>query len=304
MPGYIITALERLQYLVSVYPQYSPHKHIPINYSIKKGSRPTATEPDTSPLLAQNEIKYIQQVVGIFLYYARGLDYTMLPALNDIGTQQALPTKKVQQKVQQLLDYANTHQDVFLRFHASDMQLHVDTDAAYLVLPKAKSRIAGYFRLLHHTDSPNFTTDNGAIFILCNTLRSVVSSAAEAETHGTFHNAKHSIPIVYILHQMGHPQKQPTPIRTDNSTSSGFVNRNMQMRQSKTWDMQLHWLRDKEMQRYFKVFWDKGTLNGADYFTKHHPPVYHLHIRQVRKYVRDIHKKLKNSKQAILKKYN
>ena len=103
---------------------------------------------------------------------------------------------------------------------------------------------------------------------------------------------------------MGHKQNQPTPIRTDNSTSAGFVNKNMQMKHSKTWDMQLHWLRDKEMQKYFQVFWDKGTLNGADYFTKHHPPVYHLHIHQVRKYVRDIHKKLKNSKQAIFTKYN
>ena len=100
--------------------------------------------------------------------------------------------------MQQLLDYANTHQDMFIHFHTSDMQLHVDTDAAYLVLPKAKSIFAGNFRFLHHIDSPKFTTDNNAIFILCNTLRSVVSSAAEAETHGTFNNAKHSIPIVYI----------------------------------------------------------------------------------------------------------
>ena len=74
---------------------------------------------------------------------------------------------------------------------------------------------------------------------------------------------------------MRHPQMQPTPIRTDNSTSAGFVNRNMQMKASKTWDMQLHWLRDSQQQKHFGVFWDKGTLNGGDYHTKHHSPTYH-----------------------------
>ena len=121
------------------------------------------------------------------------------------------------------------------------MQLHVDTDVAFLVLPKARSRIAGYFRLLNHPDPhKKFYNDNGPILIECCTLRSVVTSAAESETHGVFHNAKKSLSIIYMLTQMGHPQKQPVPIRTDNSTSSGFVNKNIQMKQSKTWDMQLH----------------------------------------------------------------
>ena len=36
---------------------------------------------------------------------------------------------------------------------------------------------------------------------------------------------------------MGHLQTNPTPIHTDNSTSMGFVNKKIQMKQSKTWDM-------------------------------------------------------------------
>ena len=132
-------------------------------------------------------------MVGIFLYYAQALDCTMLPALNDISSQQAHPTVKVKDKIQTLLDYANTYPNVFLRFYASDMQLHVDTDAAYLVLPKAQSRIAGYFRLLNK-DTTKYDT-NGAILIECKTLRNVVTSAAEAKTHGVFHNAKLALHI-------------------------------------------------------------------------------------------------------------
>ena len=79
--------------------------------------------------------------MGLFLYYGRALDNNMLTTLNDIGTQQAFPTTKLKTKVQQLLDYANTYKDVFVCYYASDIQLHVDTNAAYLVLPKAKKGI-------------------------------------------------------------------------------------------------------------------------------------------------------------------
>ena len=51
--------------------------------------------------------------------------------------------------------------------------------------------------------------------------------------------------------------------------------------------MHLHWLRDKEKQKYFKVFWDKGANNYADYFTKHHPIIHHRRIRNERTYIRD-----------------
>ena len=50
-------------------------------------------------------------------------------------------------KVQHLLDYAHTYSNIFFRFYASDMQLMIDSDTAYLVLPKARSRIVEYFRL-------------------------------------------------------------------------------------------------------------------------------------------------------------
>ena len=59
------------------------------------------------------------------------------------------------------------------------------------------------------------------------------------------------------------------------------------MKKSKTWEMHLHWLRDKEKQKYFKVFWDKGENNYADYFTKHHPIIHHRRIRNEITYIRD-----------------
>ena len=81
-----------------------------------------------------------------------------------------------------LLDYAATYPDVTIRFHASDMILHAESDAAYLVQPEAKSWIAGYFYLSTHPPSPPLIPTpprNGPLHIVCKTLRHVVASAAE-----------------------------------------------------------------------------------------------------------------------------
>ena len=101
---------------------------------------------------------------------------------------------------------------------------------------------------------------NAPMLVMCKTIRHVVSSAAEAETYGVFYNAKMALVIIHLLTQMGHLQTDPTPIRADNSTSVGFVNKNIQMKQSKTWDMQLHWLRDKENQKFLKYSGTKEKI--------------------------------------------
>ena len=61
---------------------------------MKKGDRQYAPEADTSPDLNKEQTKQVQSIVGSLLYYARGIDSTMLPASNQIGTQQAQPTEK------------------------------------------------------------------------------------------------------------------------------------------------------------------------------------------------------------------
>ena len=64
---------------------------------------------------------------------------TIHPALNTLSTQQAAPTENTKLLVHKLLDYMYTYPEAVIRYHKSDMCLHVDSDAAFLVLPKAKS---------------------------------------------------------------------------------------------------------------------------------------------------------------------
>ena len=172
------------------------------------------------------------------------------------------------------MDYVHTYPNSYIRYKASDMILHIDSDAAYLVAPKARSRVAGYFHLSDNPSKSSKPILNGAIHVECKTLRHVVSSAAEAETAGVYHNATVALPIRVVLQALNHPQP-PTPIKTDNSTANGFIHDKIHQKRSKSWDMRYYWLRDRKTQQQFQFFWDKGANNEADYFTKHFPASYH-----------------------------
>ena len=107
---------------------------------------------DTTPPLNDKEKTRIQQIVGSLLYYVRAIDSTILPALSEISSLQAHPTEATRQKANMLLDYLACNPNAKLRYQASDVILHVESDAAYLVAPNAKSRIAGYS---YFTDLPS-----------------------------------------------------------------------------------------------------------------------------------------------------
>jgi len=53
---------------------------------------------DESECLPSNQIKSIQSTMGSFLYYARVLNYNMLPALNKISSLQAKPTQYIKEQ--------------------------------------------------------------------------------------------------------------------------------------------------------------------------------------------------------------
>lgn len=63
---------------------------------------------------------------------------------------------------------------------------------------------------------------------------------------------------------MRHPQLS-VPIKTDYSTATIFVNSNIQLKLSKTWDIQLHWLRNYYNEKYVNVYWNKRKHIDAYY---------------------------------------
>jgi hypothetical protein len=176
----------------------------------------------------------------------------MLPALGTIATQQSAATRKTIGAVVRLLNYAVTHPDASLLYIASDMVLHVDSDVSYLSETKARSRVAGYHYLSSappatpHINQP-LPPLNGSVHILCQILREVVSSAAEAELVGCFHNGKDATALRICLQEMGH-QQSATIIVTDNSTATGIANDTVKQKRSKAIDMRFYWIRDRVRQ--------------------------------------------------------
>jgi hypothetical protein len=279
MPEYVRKALERFMHRRPNAKTDAPHEWTEPVYGQK---RQMAEEPDSTPLLSPADKTFVQQVVGVFLYYGRAVDLTILTALNSIAETQAAPTARTMQQCNQLLDYLSWHPNAEIEFVASDMQLWVHGDAAYLVAAKARSRIAGYFFLSDVPKKPlqPHPNHNAAIHVECRLLKHVVASAAESETGALFHNGQLAIPLVVTLEELEHVQ-QCTPLITDNSTSAGFVNDTIKQRKSKSWDMRFHWLKDKVQDNTFQVNWESGKHNKADYMTKHWSPIYHRRIRPV-----------------------
>eukprot|EP00804_Cyclotella_cryptica_P012161 CCRYP_009866-RB/>CCRYP_009866-RB protein AED:0.59 eAED:0.47 QI:0/-1/0/1/-1/0/1/0/108 len=69
------------------------------------------------------------------------------------------------------------------------------------------------------------------------------------------------------------------PIQTNNSTAEGIVNNCVQPKCTKAIDMRFHWLWDRANQKQFRFYWQQGTTNRVDYFTKHHPAAHHRNMR-------------------------
>jgi hypothetical protein len=230
--------------------------------------------------MAPERVKRLQQIVGTFLYYARAVDSTMLPALSTLASLQTKATVATEKSITQFLDYAATNPQAIIRYQASDMALNIHSDASYLSESEARSRAGGIFFLSSQRTKDNpHPTLNGAIHITSTIMHNVLSSVAEAEVAACFLNAQEACPIQVALTTMGHPQKA-TPIQTDNDTAEGILNNTVKQRRSKAIDMRYYWLRDRAAQDQFEIYWQPGKANYADYFTKHHSPALHKEIRQ------------------------
>jgi hypothetical protein len=210
------------------------------------------------------------------LYYARAVDPTVLMPLNDIATEQTKATEKTQAATNQLLDYIATHPYATIRYHASDMILNIHSDAYYLSVSNARSRLGDLF--FCGDKSPHEDNLNGSILNVASVIKNVVASAAESEVGACFQNAQSGAPLRVTLAELGHIQP-PTPLRTDISTAFGILNETIKQKRSKAMDMRYHWLTDRVRQKQFDVYWRPGRENLGDYHTKHHSAQHHKDMR-------------------------
>ena len=129
LPEYMKTALLKFQHLLPKRPQQAPQSWEKPTYGAQVQY---AQDDDSSPLLPAKNINLVQQIVGTLLSYSIAVDPTMLTALGSIAAQQSKVMEKTYAYTLWLLNYANTHPDDKIRYTASDMILHIHSDASYL----------------------------------------------------------------------------------------------------------------------------------------------------------------------------
>jgi hypothetical protein len=136
VPGYVANVLSKFQHDSPKQPQHTQSRYVTPVYGAKNQY---ATQDETPPLTVKQCIN-IQTVTGSVLYYARSVYPTVIMPLNDIATEQTKATKKNQAATNQLQD-----PDATIRYHASDMIMHIHSDASYISVSNARSRLGGLF---------------------------------------------------------------------------------------------------------------------------------------------------------------
>ena len=118
------------------------------------------------------------------MYYALAVNSTLLVGLSDLRLEQSRATTSTSDTIVWLLNYAATHPDANITYVASNICLHGHSDASFISVVRARSRAGGHFFFSDKPKaglSPAQTIINGAIHVVCQIMKNVMVSAAEAE---------------------------------------------------------------------------------------------------------------------------
>ena len=142
----------------------------PPNY----GAKQQFSEAESNePVLGKEAKKYIQQVLGTFLYYARAVDLTMLAALSAIASEQASPTQSTMKKVEQFLDYVRT-----CHTYLQSVRHGAVSQQRCLVHQQIQGKKPGW-RTFFMSKDVSFPTNNGSVLNIAQIMKTRMYSAEE-----------------------------------------------------------------------------------------------------------------------------
>jgi len=219
MPGYIKIQLLKYKHIMRRI-QHCPYLPEPKRYGADAQS---PLPQDKLQKLTDKEIKQVQKIVRIILYYTRAVHMTVLMELSTIASEQTKGTERTLEKAYQVLDYLATHPNAVVRFCVSNMVMNIHSDVSYLSEPNARSRACGHFFMgsLPTKDGDSVKL-NGTFHTLCSILRFVVASAAEAKLGALFLNCQGGMIFKTTLEDLGHPQPK-IPVHCNNVTAIGIA---------------------------------------------------------------------------------
>ena len=169
MDGYILDLRNKYQHMQPKKPQYSPHKHRPIDH---EATQQLVQPTDTIPPLNEKRIKRIQGIVGYLLYVGRAVNSKLPVALSAIGAQQAAATEDTAAVIEQLLDYVATYPNDGILFRKSDMILAANADAGFLNQSRARIRAGAHIFLSENEPKPKL---NGPVLTIDQIIKTVMA---------------------------------------------------------------------------------------------------------------------------------
>ena len=176
--------------------QHAPYPAVEPKY----GAKQQFVEHDETPAATKEDQKHVQKVTWKFNSYGRGVDESILVALSALASQQSKPTHATMQRVKQLLEYLASQDPAVVTYRKSGIILGIHSDAGYLNESKARGRAGGRFFLTEDVDDP---PRNGAIHVLAEIIKAVMSSAAEAELGALYLNSHKGISFSGGTHVSG-----------------------------------------------------------------------------------------------------
>ena len=113
MPGYIEEILKRFHHPHPIKPELAPHRYAPRSFRATNAQAPIPD--DKTACLDASDVLRVQRVVGCIFYYSRSIVSPLLPALTDIGSNQAKATEETRAATKKLLDFFATFPDAAIR---------------------------------------------------------------------------------------------------------------------------------------------------------------------------------------------
>ena len=151
-------------------------------------------------------------MIGVFLYYSKVTNSTMLVALSTISPEQENTTKITTKKVKKFLIFAASYQDAIVTYHASDIILACHSNALHLNETKARSWVGGNCFLSENGET---TRNNGSVLNTDQIIKVVMTLEAEVEIKAMYENNRKSLPQTITPIERGHQQPK-TSMQTDN----------------------------------------------------------------------------------------
>jgi hypothetical protein len=261
IPGYVAEMIKKFQFVITkgAKTPYLPYESFTRG---KRNQKQLANNDDSSPECSPSDKLFIQRVTGCMLYLGRAVDDSVATAINIISSNGF--TERAHQMTVRLLQYISKYPEPHLRFHGSNMQLSIATDASFQTVSRGRSRWGGCMHL--GTNLPP-SIHQGNILVKSSVIKVVVASVGEAEYAGVCKGGQNAVPLRVTLDILGHTQG-PTPIRIDNTFAENLIKGTIKERMSKSIDRDFHWIRDRVRKGEFHIEHVPGIENPADFFTK------------------------------------